>query len=87
MTETQTQEKPKPVCPECKEELTYLHNRTSCPVLYEFSLNERGGVRYSEADYGEFLDGGDYQCPHCYEVLAENEEEAIEILKGSKKDG
>ncbi len=84
MLETKSQEKPKPVCPKCKKELTYLRNSTSCLVASEFSLNGVGEPFYYHMDYRNTLEDGDYNCPNCGDCLAENEQEATEVLRGGK---
>ena len=63
-------------CPECGEEIDYLHNVESGDMDYRF--NPDGS--YESGDF--MTDGGknEYECPKCRKTLFTNETDAQEFL-------
>jgi len=62
-------------CPKCNKVLEFLHANVDEEVLYTFN-----GEDYEMDEV--YTSSVEYSCPHCYEVLATDEDEAIRILRG-----
>lgn len=72
-------------CPKCKKEIDYLFSDEAVWARYE------ARVEGNDLEYGEMKEIVDvyddraqqFICPECNETLFENQEEAINFLKGS----
>lgn len=63
-------------CPKCGEEIDRLYHSQTGTMYYHFSLDG-----YEEDEFiGD--DAGNYECPECNTILAQNEEDAEGFLKG-----
>lgn len=69
-----------PKCPVCQEELNYLHAKQD--RVDRFSLDETGEPVYEPyGAFGEHVEAS-YHCPICDLLLANDQDEAVKILKG-----
>ena len=80
--------KVKSKCPECNKWLTSLDNITTGNVTYYLSIDKDGDINYSQDIHSFNPDGivNEYWCPECNEMLFQDEEEAINFLKGKIKE-
>ena len=67
------------ICPKCKEEITYLHSEATATTGVDMNMD--GEISYDEGDMNSIAEIDEWRCPECDEVLAWNEEEAINFLK------
>ena len=71
-----------PKCPECGEEVTYLHKYEQTETKHAFRLDlENGGTMEEFLDEYE-RDEIDFECPYCSECIAHSDKEAEAILLG-----
>jgi len=75
-------------CPNCKEEIDYLLSQEETISSYRATLNKSGELDYSgkaERIEPNLMAGEScFICPECEEIIAENAEEAIKLLKGGR---
>ena len=75
-------------CPECTRKITYLIHRQSGINETRFHKNRKGDVIYKQFD--DWLEPQEEEtlffCPECEELIAEDEDEALELLYGKKDD-
>lgn len=74
------------VCPKCKYEIGGLNHQKE-GLGYGFVYLDGGELEF---EVGEFNDEGaseSYSCPHCDEVVATTEEEAIKLLTPTSEKG
>lgn len=64
-------------CPKCKTNIDYLHQYIE--TRFNFELDAEGNPFTLQAQPTE---AEDYECPECHEALFDNQEDAIEFLKG-----
>ncbi len=68
-----------PRCPKCKEEISFLKYSSIKREIGDYDLEER----FNEDDpMVQNKDTITFHCPECREQLTDNEDDAIEILKG-----
>lgn len=71
-------------CPKCGREIDTLQNFQAGTMEYELKIDKDDDEEYTKMDFepeGNDSDN-DFMCPRCYEVLFNNEEDAIAFLKG-----
>lgn len=72
-----------PICPECGSEITSLICKQVREVHFELTM-EGGHYSYDEPDVMEIHDDSltEFLCPECMEALTDDEDDAIDFLKG-----
>jgi transcription initiation factor IIE alpha subunit len=77
------------VCPECGETLTELLNVQSGEKSFRFRLVKSGKMKglgkYADYGFEPNCVTNDWICPECNEVIATDEEKAIDFLKGKSE--
>jgi len=69
-------------CPKCGAEINYLWYKELRPVWYRYvKRGEDFELEYDEED--EDLEPVGFYCPNCWELVCEDEEDAMEILEES----
>jgi len=71
------------ICPKCGGEVSYLKYVVEEIHTYIFERDEYGKFNYTPDDSWPG-DWEEYSCPHCYEVLFTNEEDAQRFLRGEE---
>jgi hypothetical protein len=74
-----------PRCPKCGKEIDSLKHYQTCLVKWDFYIDENVNEYFENED---MLDGWDskWACPECDETLFFDIEDAINFLKGNKKE-
>ena len=69
------------ICPNCNEEITYLHGYSKEEIRYLVEKRKNGLAMTKDqiVDTDEF-NWVDFECPYCSTVLAHTEEEAEKLL-------
>ena len=70
-------------CPKCNREINTLQNIVTGTMEYELKIDKDGDREYAEMKFEADDDGAnDFSCPKCFDILFNNEENAIAFLKG-----
>ena len=69
-------------CPKCDREISSLQNIVTGTMDYEFKIDDAGDEEYTRMEFEANGNENDFVCPLCWEVLFNNEEDAIAFLKG-----
>jgi C4-type Zn-finger protein len=72
-------------CPFCKKEIKTLVHLQNGNIYYIMRLDENGDPIY-EQDEISVWEAGEWLCPVCEKTLFYNEEDAVNFLKGNKKE-
>lgn len=72
-------------CPKCRIDGGYLRQDVSIEVTYDVFLDGEM-LEYEEVQDTHMETRAAYKCPHCMVMLANEEEEAIQFLKGEIED-
>lgn len=71
-----------PKCPKCKKEIKTLRNIVTGTMEYELRVDKDGDCEYAKMDFESDSGDNDFTCPLCRKILFNNEEDALEFLKG-----
>ena len=71
-------------CPKCGKEIKELNNIQQVYHSYPMKLNKKGEPVYGKTPRTWDSGPGTWACPECDQDLFDDEEAAIEFLKGGK---
>lgn len=75
-----------PVCPKCGEKIERLRLYEEAEVLFSLTVDGNGQLVYDRREVITPDDGQQtIECPHCYETLFDNVNEAMAFLNGAKQ--
>ena len=72
------------ICPKCKKEIDCLDYDVTATCKSQLTLDGACDETYDSDALQQNVEFDNFCCPHCDEVLAFSEEEAIKFLKGEK---
>jgi predicted RNA-binding Zn-ribbon protein involved in translation (DUF1610 family) len=70
-------------CPKCGEEIDYLISEATATT--GVTMNMDGKMSFDNEDMNDIAETNEWECPKCDEVIAMNEEEALNFMRGKNE--